>query len=146
MKIPEQIKDSSFSDYRHHFSGVLCEIYDAKQYEGFSAILTVYPADYSDYDLDLSKIRMFNVPYCMPAGMYGFTTSMKDIYYAYVITDRPSIIEGRPAILVPKSFFYGKNSLENNDSTSEPNMYSKKELESIVIRKDNLIVERSMFS
>jgi len=140
MKIQNTIKDISFSDYRTHVPGIICEIIECIQYIGFSATLKVVPVGYtsSNYPTE-EKLKLYNVVCCGSAGIYGFPTMMKDLYYAYVITNNPSLIEGRPALIIPKSVLYRN---PKSDYEIEPDMVSKAELDKMVVRKEVLVKSR----
>jgi len=138
MSIKKDIKDLAFYDYRSHVPGVICEIVDCKDYIGFSSVLKVYPVGYSAPLLVLSdeKTKHYNVSCCSPGGVYGFPTSMKESHYAYVLTDNPTMIEGKPAVLIPKSFLY-RNYGKSYDT--EPDMISQDALAKMEVSKDQLI-------
>lgn len=123
----EFIKDSANNDFRRHIPGVLCNIKDCKQYVGFGAVLKVSPVNTSAlfYSKDGKDSAVFNVALCNTSGVYGFSSSIKDTHYAYVICDDPTRLDGRPALLVPKTFLY-----PNRESTSktEPDEIDQEEL------------------
>ena len=64
---------------------------------------------------------------------------MKDLYYAYVLTDNPSLIEGRPALIIPKSFLYRN---PGTNYSTEPDAVLKEELEKLIMRKEVLVKSR----
>jgi hypothetical protein len=140
MKIQNQIKDNVFADYRSHIPGVICDIVECNQYAGFSAVLRVSPLGYNKISVATDeKQKLYNVICCGSVGIYGFPTLMKDLYYAYVLTDNPSLIEGRPALIIPKSFLY-RNSGDNY--ATEPDMMLKEELSKMVVKKEQLVKSR----
>jgi hypothetical protein len=141
-KIVDTIKEHSFSDYRHHVPGVICEIKEFNQYIGFSAVLKVIPLDSeSEYISSEGTPKNSNVMYCGAAGIYGLPASVKDTCYAYVMTDNPSLLEGKPAIIIPKSFLLSNPGL---DHKVEPDILSKTELKKLVMRKEDLIASRKL--
>jgi len=140
MKIPNSIKDIAFSDYRSHIPGIICDIIECNQYIGFSSILKVRPLGLLDSPTaDLEVLKLYNVICCGSVGIYGFPTLMKDLYYAYVLTDNPSLIEGRPALIIPRSFLYRN---PNNDYATEPDMITREELKKMIVTKEILVKSR----
>ena len=138
-KIVDRIKDQANSDYRLHMSGVVCDIYDANQIIGMSAVLTVAPVGYNDPQNINPESKRFNV---IPAGnpsVYGFPTNLKEAYYAYVITDDVSKIEGKVAVIIPKNILLSNPGPDWNTSN---NMISPSGINDMVVRKDDLIVSR----
>jgi hypothetical protein len=142
MNLQNVIKDAAFSDYRSHIPGIICEIIECYQYVGFSATLKVIPVGYGD-DIPASsdKLKMYNVICCGSVGIYGFPTLMKDLFYAYVITDNPSLIEGRPALIIPKSVLYRNPGSNYN---AEPDIVPKSTLKTLVMKKEILIKSRKL--
>ena len=142
MTIHDSIKDIAFSDYRSHIPGVICDIIECNQYIGFSAMLKVAPVGYMNASTKTTdKAKLFNVVCCGSVGIYGFPTLMKDLYYAYVLTDNPSLLEGRPALIISKSFLY-RNPGSNYEM--EPDMVLKEELKKMIVRKENLVKSRKL--
>jgi len=142
MRIQEQIKDSAFSDYRSHIPGIICDIIECNQYVGFAAVLRVSPLGYSTFESDPSEeVRLYNVVCCGAVGVYGFTTLMRESCYAYVLTDNPSLIEGRPALIIPKSFLYRT---PGDDYATEKDMVLKEDLKNMVVRKEILVKSRKL--
>jgi hypothetical protein len=66
---------------------------------------------------------------------------MKELFYAYVLTDNPSMIEGKPALIVPRNFLLSN---PGSDYAVEPDMIKKDELKKATMRKENLIRSRSL--
>jgi hypothetical protein len=140
MKIQNNIKDNAFSDYRTHIPGVICDIIECNQYAGFSAVLKVSPIGYMTIDTATSETqKLYNVICCGSIGVYGFPTLMKDLYYAYVLTDNPSLIEGRPALIIPKTFLYRN---PGDSYATEPDMLLKDELKKMIVKKEVLVRAR----
>ena len=139
-KIVDSIKDHSFSDYRLHMSAVVCDIVECNQYVGLHSVLKVSPRNYDVSIIQApDEIKHFNVVCSGTVGVYGFPTNLKELYYAYVLTDNPSEIEGNPALIVPKSFLMGN---PGDDYAVEPDALSKEELKKLRMRKENLIRSR----
>ena len=136
----ENIKNIAFSDYRSRIPGIICDIIDCQQYVGFSSVLKVKPTGYSGISTGSNeKIKSYNVVCCGSTGVYGFSTSIKESFFAYVITDNPSLIEGLPAILIPKTFLMRNPGI---DYDTNEDVIDKEELKKLVMRKENLIVSR----
>ena len=150
MKTTEKIKNTSFSDFRHHLNGVVCDIYECIQLNGMSAVLKVLPVGYlnSDKSNKNSQLpsgeepRYFNVPFAYTPGIFGFNRLIKDIYYAYVITSDPTKIEGCPAILIPKTSLGNGVHKNSAGNMTEPDMLDKVEIEALTMKKENLIPTR----
>lgn len=141
-KIVENIKDNSFSDYRLHVPGVICDIYECNQYVGYSSVLRVLPVGYDVSAVSSDeKLKYFNVVCCGSVGVYGFTTSIKETHRAYVLTDNPSFIEGMPALIIPKNFLY-RNPGEGYKT--EPDSVNKDDLQGLVMRKEILVRSRKL--
>lgn len=141
MQIPEIVKDVAYSDYRLRTPiGILCKIVECFQYNAFGAILRVIPIDERDgADVAISKVIPYNVHCVNPQGLMGFHSNVREMYNALVLTGNPSVIEGQPAFLIPKSFLYRSiaDGLEKHSISQE--VISKEGLET---KKDLLIKGR----
>jgi hypothetical protein len=140
MGTSDIIKDIAYSDYRFHIPGVVCTIMECYQYIGFGAILKVIPEDHEVMDVpEEGGLRYFNVVCAGVPGVYGFPTFIKENYNAYVMTNYPSLLDGKLAFLVPKTFLN-----RSVGSKTEPDTVSKDELKDLVLKKDAFIRKRGM--
>jgi hypothetical protein len=140
VKILDRIKDTANSDYRSHIPGIICDIIDCRQYTGLGSTLKVSPLGYDgSYSKAGVVVKHYNVVCSGAVGVYGFPTNMKELFYAYVLTDRASMIEGKVALIIPKTFL---PSNPGADWEIEPDAIKKEELEKIVMRKETLVRSR----
>ena len=140
MGTSDIIKDISYNDYRLRIPGVICAIIECHQYIGFGAILKVRPEDYDVKDVtEDGDARYFNVVCAGTPGIYGFPTLLKENYNAYVMTNNPSMLDGKIAILVPKTFLN-----RSVGSGTENDTVSKAELTNLIMKKDAFIRARRM--
>jgi hypothetical protein len=139
--LTSNIQNSAKQDYRSHVPGIICDIIECYQYTGMSAVLRVLPIGYSEPGVAVSNPKHFNVVCSGTVGVYGFPTAMKDMFYAYVLSDDPSSIEGKPAILIPKTFLLRN---PGSDYVTNKDMIDEKYLKKMVMRKENLIVSRKL--
>jgi hypothetical protein len=140
MGTSDIIKDISYSDYRLRIPGVICTIIEVHQYVGFGAILKVRPEDYDMKDIpEDGDVRYFNVACAGTPGVYGFPTLLTDNYNAYVMTNNPSMLDGKIAILVPKTFLNRSVGSKTNTET-----VNKDALDDLIMKKDSFIKARRM--
>jgi len=140
-KIVENIKNQANSDYRIHVSGIVCDIFAANQINGMASTLTVAPVGFSLPQNATPNQKRYSVIAVGSAGVYGYPSNLMDSYYAYVLTDNISKIEGKPAVLIPKSVLLSN---PGSDYVSEPNIIGADDVNAMVVRKENLIVSRKL--
>jgi hypothetical protein len=104
-----------------------------------SSVLRVIPVGYSEPGVAVANPKHYNVVCSGAAGVYGFPLAIKESFLAYVLTDDPSAIEGKPAILIPKTFLLRN---PGSDYATNKDMIDEKELKKMIMRKENLIVSR----
>ena len=138
-KIVENIKNRANSDYRVHVTGIVCDIFAAYQLTGMSSVLSVAPVGFNDPQNLVSTPKRYNVIPVGSAGVYGFPAALLEVYYAYVLTDDISKLEGKPAIIIPKSMLLSN---PGSDWATENNMISAANINTMVVRKEDLIVSR----
>lgn len=136
-KVIDSIVKIADSNYKSHINGIVCDIFSAYQIEGMSSVLSVAPIGFNDANAVVQNPVRYNVIPIGSAGVYGFPTALKEAYYAYVLTDDVSKIEGKPAIIIPKSVLFSN---PGPDWATENNMISAMNINNMVVRKDNLIV------
>ena len=138
-KVIENIKRIADSDYRSHILGIVCDIFDAFQLDGMSSVLSVAPIGFNDPQNVVANPKRYNVTPIGSAGVYGFPTALKEAYYAYVLTDDTSNLEGKPAVIIPKSILLSN---PGTDWKIEPNMISAANVQNMIVQKEDLIASR----
>ena len=138
-KIVDNIKNTTNADYRVHVTGIVCDIFDAFQVTGMSSVLSVAPVGFNDPQNLVSNPKRYNVLPVGSPGVYGFPTALKESFYAYVLTDDISLLEGKPAVIIPKSALLSN---PGSDWSTENNMISADNLNNMIVRKEDLIVSR----
>ena len=138
-KIIDKIRDQANSDYRLHVTGIVCDIFEAYQMVGMSSVLSVAPVGFNDAQNISLNPKRYNVIPIGSAGVYGFPAAIKESFYAYVLTDDISKIEGKTAVIIPKSVLLSN---PGHDWADENNMISAVNLNGMIVRKENLIVSR----
>ena len=138
-KIIENIKNHANSDYRAHVIGVVCNIFSANQINGMASTLSVAPVDFGLPQNSAKNQKTYNVVAVGSAGVYGYPTSLISAYYAYVITDNISKLEGKTAVLIPKSFLLSN---PGADWATSNNIIDDNSIDQLTARKEDNVVNR----